>query len=81
MIIKLRRYNKIGELLIENEPQGHRHKSAIGMWSGDICNWVAVCMGVKEMGCEQGTGSIQLASESGSRTGTHADTAEQLEEH
>jgi len=43
---------------------------------------VAVCMGVKEMGnANRAQGSIQLASESGSRTGTHADTAEQLEEH
>jgi len=51
MIIKLERYNKIGELLIENRTTGLQ---------GHICYWdggqrvsvtrAAVCMGVEEMG-------------------------------
>jgi len=31
MIIKLERYNEIGELLIENRATGHRDTYAIGM--------------------------------------------------
>ena len=55
MIIKLARYNKIGELLIENRITGSQ---------GHICYWdrgqrvsvvkVAVCMGVKETGMRTG---------------------------
>jgi len=57
MIIKLERYNEIGELLIE--------KGITGL-QGHVCYWdggcrvsvtrAAVCMGWKRWGCEQGTG-------------------------
>jgi len=55
MIIKLERYNEIGELLIENRTTGSL---------GHVCFWdggqrvsvtmVAFCMGVKEMGMQTG---------------------------
>jgi len=57
MIIELGKYNEIGELLIENRTTGS---------PGHVCYWdggqkvsvtrVAVCMGVKETGMQQGTG-------------------------
>ena len=58
MIIELERYNKIGGLLIETGNTGSE---------GHICYWdggrrvsvttAAVHMGVKETGCDQGTGA------------------------
>jgi len=51
MIIELRKYNKIGELLIENRTAGSQVQ--VGYW--DVAQEasvtrVAVCMGVKGMG-------------------------------
>jgi len=37
----------------------------------------AVCMGVKDMGCEQGTGVHTMASKSGMRAVMHMTTVEQ----
>jgi len=67
MIIKLRKYNEIGELLIETETTGLQ---------GHVCYWdrggrvsvttVAVCMGRKEMGVwtwHRGTYSWSLSQE------------------
>jgi len=61
MIIELERYNKIGELLIENRTPG---------FQGHICyqdggqrvsvTMVAVHMGVKEMGMRTGVHTIGL---------------------
>jgi len=51
MIIKLERYNKIGELLIENRTTGSQ--GHVSYWDGDwrvSVTMVAVHMGVKEMG-------------------------------
>ena len=57
MIIELRKYNEIGELLIEKRTP--RSQVQVGYW--DIV-WeasvtrVAVCMGGRRQGCKQGTG-------------------------
>ena len=70
MIIKLERYNEIGELLIENRAtrlQGHICYQD-RYWRVSV-TMEAVHMGVRSQGCEQGTGHIQLASELGMSTG------------
>ena len=51
MIIELRKYNKIRELLIENRTTGSQ--AHVSYWDGvqeASVTMVAVCMGVKEMG-------------------------------
>src|SRR5882724_10374071 len=55
MIIELRRYNEIGELLIENGTTGSQAQVSyldVG-WEASVTR-VAVCMGVKEMGMQTG---------------------------
>ena len=79
MIIKLERSNEIGELLIEIRITGSQ---------GHICYWdrgqrVSVYGGCPHGGkgggdANRAQGCIQSASESGSRTGTHVGTVEQL---
>ena len=81
MIIKLRKYNEVRELLIGN--------GNTGSW-GHICyqdggqrvsvTMVAVHMGVKEMWMQTGhRGHIQSASELGIRADTCIPTVEQSE--
>jgi len=55
MIIELRKYNEVRELLIEIEPQGCRDMYAIqvGGWRVSVTT-MAVHMGVKEMGMQTG---------------------------
>ena len=55
MIIKLRKYNEIGELLIENRTTGSQEHVSYwnGGWSVSVTR-VAVHMGVKEMGMQTG---------------------------
>jgi len=51
MIIKLEKYNEIGELLIENRTAGSQ--GHIGYWNGGqsiSVARVAVCMGVEKTG-------------------------------
>jgi len=72
MIVELRKYNEIGELLLEIGTTGLQ---------GQVCYWdrgwrlsvtmVAVCMGKEETGMRTGQGQIQSTSESGMREGTH----------
>ena len=79
MIIELRKYNKIRELLIENRTTGSQvHVSYQDGGQEASVTRVAVHMGVKRWGCEQGTGVHESASESGSRPGMCAGTVEQL---
>ena len=55
MIIKLRKYNEIGELLIENRTTGSQGQ--VSYQDGDqrvSVTRAAVCMGVKEMGMQTG---------------------------
>ena len=80
MIIKLRKYNKIGELLIENRTTGSQAQvSYQDMVQEASVTRVAVCIRVKgDRDVNRAQGCIQLASESGSRTGTHVGTVEQL---
>ena len=55
MIIKLERYNEIGELLVENRATGFL--GHIHYWDGGqrvSVTIVAVCMGVEEMGMQIG---------------------------
>jgi len=55
MIIELRKYNKIRELLIENRTTGSQ--AHVSYWDGvqeASVMRVAVCMGVKEMGMQTG---------------------------
>jgi len=78
MIIKLGKYNSAEELLIETRTTGLQ---------GHVCYWngnqrasvtrAAVCMGWKGWGCEQGTGHIQMGSESGMSIEMWKMTAEQ----
>jgi len=63
MIIELRKYNEIGELLIENRTTGSQ--AQVSYWDmvrEAPVTRAAVCMGVKEMGCEQGTGAHAIGS-------------------
>jgi len=55
MIIKLRKYNEIRELLIENRTTGSQ--GHVSYWDGDwrvSITRVVVCMGVKETGMQTG---------------------------
>jgi len=55
MIIELRKYNEIGELLIENGTTGLQ--AQVSYWDGvqeASVTSVVVCMGVKEMGMQTG---------------------------
>jgi len=55
MIIKLRKYNEIGELLIENRTAGSETQvSYRDMFHEVSVTSAAVCMGVKEMGMRTG---------------------------
>ena len=55
MIIKLRKYNKIRELLIENRTTGLQgHVSYWDRGQEASVTRVAVCMGVKEIGMQTG---------------------------
>jgi len=83
MIIELRKYNEIRELLIENRTTGSQ--AQVSYW--DIVREAsvtraAVRMGVKEMGMQTGhRGTYKQASRLGLRTGMRAGTVEQSEEH
>ena len=81
MIIKLRKYNEIGEL-IENRTTGLQvHVSYWDrVWEASVTR-VTICMGVKETGMQTGNRGAQLASELGSRTGMHTSTVEQSEKY
>jgi len=76
MIIKLRKYNDIRELLIENRATGLQ---------GHICyqdgGWSCLDGGGRDGGANRVQGHIQLASELGMRIGMHRTTAEQSEKH
>jgi len=78
MIIELERYNKIGELLIENRITGSQRHVCYqdGGWGVSVTT-VAVHMGVKGMECNRAQGNIQLSSKLGMRAGTHTTTVEQ----
>src|SRR5882724_5360655 len=58
MIIELRKYNKIGELLIENRTAGLQAQVSYWdvVWEASVTR-AAVCMGWRRQGCEQGTGA------------------------
>ena len=62
MIIKLEGYNKIAELLIENRTTGSQGHVCYqdGGWRVSVTK-VAVCMGVEETGCKQGTGAHTIS--------------------
>jgi len=49
MIIELKRYNEIGELLIENRTKGFQAQVTYwdGVWEASVTR-AAVCMGVKD---------------------------------
>ena len=53
MIIKLRKYNEIGELLIRNRTTGLQAQVSYwdGVWEATL-TMVAVCMGVEETGMQ-----------------------------
>ena len=77
MIIELRKYSKIGELLIDTGTHmlsGWRPES--------ICKYSGCPHGEEgDGGMNITQGCIQLVSESGMRAGTHATTAEQSKNH
>ena len=82
MIIKLRKYSEIGELLIENRTTGSQgHVSYQDRGQEASVTRVAVHMGEGDGDVNRAQGCIQLVSESGSRTGTCVGTVEQSERY
>ena len=81
MIIELRNYNEIGELLIENGTAGSQAQVSYWdvVWEASIGQLSAWGGGDGDVNGAQEC--IQMASESGSRTGMHAGTVEQSEKH
>jgi len=78
MIIELRKYNEIGELLIENRTtESQAQVSYQDEVQEASVTRAAVHMGVKGTVMQTGHRCIQSASTSGSRTGTHTGTVEQ----
>ena len=77
MIIKLRKYNGIGKLLIENRTTGSQgHVSYQDRGQEASVTRVAVHMGEGDGDVNRAQGCIQLVSESGLRMGMHTSTAE-----
>jgi len=73
---------KAEELLIETKTTGSQAQVSYwdGVWEAPVTR-VAVCMGVKETGCEQGTWAHTISLQVGIGTGMHVGTAEQSEKH
>jgi len=77
MIIELGKYNSAEELFtIGLELQGRRDTYAIG-WDQRISGTRVAVSWREGAGMQQGTGVHTMVSESGMRTGTHRNTAEQ----
>ena len=83
MIIKLREYNKVRELLIMIETTGlwgHVCYQDTGL--GGICNYSGCLQGEEgERHVNMTHGHIQSVSKLGMREGTHATAVEQSKEH
>ena len=66
MIIELRRYNKIGELLVANGTTGSQ--AQVSYWDmvrETSVTRVAVCMGLRRWGCKQGAGAQTIGLQVG----------------